>query len=231
MREQPVRRIIDIVYPLFFYYILYYCLQILFAYLLIDSFGSLFCLLLAAVICIPFMVFFYRRAIVIRNFAWPKGKEWMECVAWIIGIALLGVGANVLVSNLPLADWSEGYRKTSEILRDGNLWIRILTNAVAVPILEELLYRGIICGQIEAWGSVGSAKTPKPKEPAMVYRVTAVVVSAVIFGALHLNVIQFLYAFLMGLFLGAAYIRTHRIWVVIVAHGITNLAVLLMTMG
>ena len=231
MREQPVRRIFDVVYPLFIYYILYYCLQVLFATIFIDSFGSLFCLLLAAVCCLPFAIFFYRRAIVIRNVAWPKGREWMECVAWIVGIALLGVGANLLVAHLPLQEWSEGYASTSKILRDGSLTVRILTNAVAVPLLEELVYRGLVCGQIEAWGSVGSWKTPKPKTPARVYRFTAVVVSALIFGALHLNVIQFLYAFLMGLFLGMAYIRTHRIWVVFLAHGCTNLLVVLLTLG
>ena len=102
---------------------------------------------------------------------------------------------------------------------------------MVIPSLEELLYRGIICGQIEAWGSINSVLIDKPAKPSVGYRVAAVLISALIFGALHFNVVQFLYACVMGCFLGVAYIRTHRLWVVMVAHGLTNLVVILATMA
>ncbi len=231
MQSRIARRVFDLIYPLFFYYIMYYCLQVLFASFLVDSFGSLFCLLLAAICCIPFQIFFYRRAIVIRNTRWPIGKEWLECIFWIVAIVGIGAGCNVLVSHMPLQDISQGYESSTAILRDGSFMIRILTNAIAVPILEEVIYRGIICGQIEAWGSVGSMAYKKPDKPAMTYVVFAVLCSAILFGALHFNVVQFLYAGIMGIFLGIAYVRTHRLWVVILAHGCTNLLVILMTLS
>lgn len=229
MNTKLARRIFEVVYPLFTYYIMYYCLQLFFASLFIDSFGSLFCLCLAAICCIPVQYRFYRKVNIIRSVEPLEGRQWLICIGWIIGIVLLGVACNLAVSRLPLAEVSEGYETTSQILNDGSLFLKILTNACLVPVLEELLYRGIICGQIEAWGGVSPSKW---EENPMLHRgciIAAVVVSALIFGALHMNVVQFLYAGFLGLFLGAAYVSTHRLWVVIAAHGLTNLMVILAT--
>ena len=227
MNSKVARRVYDIVYPLFFYYILYYGALVVFGHFFADSFGSLFCLLLAAIICIPVQVYFFRRAVCIRPTTGMNRREVLEALAWIVGIVGLGVLCNVLVAHLPLEEMSGGYERSAAMLRDGSLAIRILTNAITVPILEELLYRGVICGQMEAWGSIGSLREVKPEKPSLKFQAAAVLISAILFGVLHFNVIQFLYAVVMGVFLGIAYIRTHRIWVVMVAHGLTNLIVLL----
>ena len=227
MNSKVARRVYDIVYPLFFYYILYYGALVVFGHFFADSFGSLFCLLLAAMLCIPLQVYYFRKAVIIRRTEKMKGRELLEAVLWIVGIVALGTVINIVVAHLPLEDMSGGFRQSSAMLRDGSLVIRIVTNGVVVPILEELLYRGVICGQMEAWGSVGSLLEVKPKTPSLKVQVLAVVVSAVLFGALHFNMVQFLYAVIMGVVLGVAYIRTHRLWVVIVAHGLTNLVVIL----
>lgn len=231
MDSKLSRRLFDVLYPLCVYYILYYCLQFLFLSIWVDSFGSLFCVLLAAIVCLPVEVFFYRHAVVERNASLPVGRQWIGCAGWVIGAVLLGVAINLAVSHLPLTEVSAGYSEASEVLRDGSLWVRILANALVVPALEETLYRGLICGQMEAWGTVGRWQDSADPHFARKMSIVAVVVSAFLFGAFHFNVVQFLYAFVMGLFLGMAYVRTHRLWVVILAHGLTNLVVLLATLS
>ena len=78
--------------------------------------------------------------------------------------------------------------------------------------MEELLYRGIVLGQLLLW-----------MKPA-----AAVLISAILFGIFHFNVVQFLYAFLVGLLIGAVYVKTGRLFLCMLGHGLTNLMVLLM---
>ena len=56
---------------------------------------------------------------------------------------------------------------------------------------------------------------------------TAVIISAFLFGIMHFNVVQFLYGFLVGMAISAVYVKTSRLWVVMVAHGLTNFVVVL----
>lgn len=87
-----------------------------------------------------------------------------------------------------------------------NIW-GILSMAVAAPILEECLFRGAIEGHlIRTW-----------KRPWL-----AVVVSALVFGIIHMNPAQMLFAFLAGLVLGWLYMRTHSVLPGIVGHILNN---------
>ena len=53
--------------------------------------------------------------------------------------------------------------------------------------------------------------------------------SAFLFGIMHFNVVQFLYGFVMGLALGYIYVRYRRLWIPMVAHGLVNFVVILVT--
>lgn len=88
----------------------------------------------------------------------------------------------------------------------GNVW-GILSMALAAPILEECLFRGAIEGHLlRTW-----------KRPWL-----AVVVSALVFGLIHMNPIQSVFAFLVGLVLGWLYYRTGSILPGIVGHILNN---------
>ncbi len=78
--------------------------------------------------------------------------------------------------------------------------------AVAAPILEETLFRGIIL-------------------KAMLKKYTpwkAIIISAVAFGVFHLNPWQFLYATVIGIYLGYIYWKTRSLFYPILIHFLLN---------
>lgn len=82
----------------------------------------------------------------------------------------------------------------------------ILTTLFA-PLLEEILFRGII-----QKGLINKGMKP----------MNAIVLSAFLFGAFHLNPWQFVGAFLLGLVLGLVYFKTKSLLMPILLHAFNN---------
>lgn len=101
----------------------------------------------------------------------------------------------------------EDYEKTAGSFNanQGYFWL-ILGVSVLTPIMEELIFRGVIQGELSkampAWA--------------------AIVIQAVIFAAYHMQPIQSSYVILPGLLLGLAYYWSRSIWVPIAMHCIFN---------
>lgn len=87
--------------------------------------------------------------------------------------------------------------------------IAVLMTCVIAPVVEEMLFRGLI---------LRSFLRQYPRGAALVG-------SAVLFGAAHLNVYQFAAGSLMGLLLGWLYDRTRSLWPCIALHAAYNAAV------
>lgn len=82
----------------------------------------------------------------------------------------------------------------------------VLTTVVLAPILEEILFRGQILGSIRnKYGAV-----------------TALLISSLIFGAIHIIPQQVVNAFFIGLILGYIYIKTGSLLSVIIMHAVNN---------
>jgi len=86
----------------------------------------------------------------------------------------------------------------------------VLACAIA-PMIEEMFFRGILLR--------GMLKRYPPAD--------AIVYSAFVFGFAHLNVYQFVIAFLMGLFAAALYRRTQSLWPGILLHASLNTGVMI----
>lgn len=78
----------------------------------------------------------------------------------------------------------------------------------AAPLFEEMVFRGIILD--------GFLKRQPPWR--------AILMSALLFGIAHINFLQFLNGFLLGLVLGWIYWKTSSLWLCILIHFINNLA-------
>ena len=81
-----------------------------------------------------------------------------------------------------------------------------LTVAIAAPILEELIFRGVILK--------GFLKRYNPTK--------AIIFSALLFGIAHLNPWQFIAAFIAGVAIGWVYWKTRSIWPAIFIHFANN---------
>lgn len=100
-----------------------------------------------------------------------------------------------------LPDWLEDSFNNIE-----SNWLGILAIAIVGPILEEMLFRGVITTEL--------LKTYNPKK--------AIIISATIFGVFHLNPAQILVAFLLGLLLGWLFYKTRSMIPGIVVHILNN---------
>ena len=82
----------------------------------------------------------------------------------------------------------------------------VLMLAVLAPIMEEVLFRGILLEAVREKYSSGRA----------------IVVSALMFGVIHIIPQQVVNAFVIGLILGFIYVRTDSLWPVIIIHALNN---------
>lgn len=94
----------------------------------------------------------------------------------------------------------------SSFLDGVNPWLTVLSVVVIAPIMEELFFRKWIIDRLEIYSPW---KT--------------ILMSGLLFGFFHGNFTQFIYTFLLGAFLAAIYIKTHKIWVPILLHVFVNL--------
>ncbi len=100
-----------------------------------------------------------------------------------------------------------------ESLNATPLWANILFAVILAPILEELVFRGIICKRLLALGEG-----------------FAIVLSGVFFAFLHGNLYQLFYAFTLGCFFAFVYIRTGKIIYSIIYHVFINFMGSIVTM-
>ncbi len=204
-------RLISIGLPFILYFLLYNLSNQIFLMLFQDRFGRLFCLFLASLLTTPFMFWTYAKANVLKAKPWVDPRKLPKDLLAVVGIVCIGILYNYLATKLGLLG-DPGFQEANRTLNNGSLYLKVLTSALVVPILEELLFRGTIAGQLELF----------------LGRIPAIVISSVLFGAMHFNVVQFVYAFLIGMLLSLAYLKSHRIWIPILAHGLTNLLVILL---
>ena len=101
----------------------------------------------------------------------------------MISAALIGMGLNNLISMSPLIAMSAGYTRASENFYASTLLLELIGSGILTPVAEELLYRGVVYRRLGSW----------------MPHALAVFLSALIFGAMHANLVQFVYAFCFGL--------------------------------
>lgn len=120
-----------------------------------------------------------------------------------LGIAAM-VWLNWLSDIVQLPNWFENM-----FLQMKDNVFGIISICIAAPIFEEMLFRGAIEGHLlRKW------KNPR----------WGILVSALIFGVIHGNPAQILFAFLLGLVLGEMYYRTGSLLPGIILHFINNTA-------
>lgn len=108
---------------------------------------------------------------------------------------------------------SAQYQETSEILYSGGLLSQFILMVVAGPLAEELIFRGFCYGRLKAHLGV----------------LTAGVLSAILFGVFHGNVVQGLYGFFIGLLLVLVYEKYGGLRASIWFHACANLTSVLLT--
>lgn len=169
-----------------------------------DNLGNVTTIALGVILAAAAMMWtLYKHRYVYSDAAFlrQKGTWWilLVCIPFVYTTMYL---LNVLCGLINLPNLLED----SFMDMSGNI-LGIFSIAIAAPVLEECLFRGAIEGHLlRTW-----------KRPWL-----AVVVSALVFGLIHMNPAQMVFGFLAGLVLGWLYYRTGSILPGIVGHVLNN---------
>lgn len=171
-------------------------------------------LLISALICIPIYAKMHendcRKAKETKKNI-PLTSRDICCI--IVSSAALALGLNNLISMTPLPNIFTGHEEVNETLFGGGIVLEILAGGVFACIVEELCMRGVVYKRMRRYWGV---------RPAIFF-------SALVFGVYHLNVVQGVYAFLLGLFMAWLVERYDSLWASIICHMSANLFVIMLS--
>ena len=104
-------------------------------------------------------------------------------------------------------DWVDSFNETNEMVENASGFLAFFAVVILAPIFEEILCRGLI---------LNTLRKAMPKW-------VAIVLSSAIFGIIHGNPIQFIYATALGILLGWLYTKFDSIWIPMLCHLVFNL--------
>lgn len=135
-----------------------------------------------------------------------------KMILGFFGMIMLAYSASAIVQNTVISGFfeigispiSEDYLTEQDLNPTYLIWEVILT-AIGAPVCEELMFRGVILRRLST-----------------VSQRFAIVMSAVIFGLMHGNLIQAILGFIVGLVLGYAAVKTDSLILPIAGHIFIN---------
>ena len=127
-------------------------------------------------------------------------------MALIVSVIALAAAFVIEPVSMLLPEMSEATKLAMEQMLKGPVWIVLLSVSVFAPFFEEWLCRGIILR--------GLLKKMKPG--------WAIVISALVFGLIHMNLWQAIPAFIIGTILGYVYYKTGSLKLTMLMHCVNN---------
>lgn len=211
-------KIWQIVYPIGIYYVAsslaYFVLALLLGE---DTQTYMLRQMVCSAVTVPVTLKFYMQDRTAEEIVYGKRKEkWnLDCIRKIFlaasGTALLGFTVNNIIAMTGLVQTSAGFQSANTSFFGGTVLYELLGSCLIIPIAEELLFRGVVWKRLKLY--LGA--------------MPAIVLSALIFGIMHVNLIQFLYASILGLGLAFLYEKTNLFYIPVVGHIAANLVAVL----
>lgn len=137
-----------------------------------------------------------------NNFGGRSGLS----MALIVSVMAISAAFVTEPVSMLLPEMSEARKMAMEQMLKGPVWIVLISVSVFAPFFEEWLCRGIILR--------GLLKKMKPG--------WAIVISALIFGLIHMNLWQAIPAFIIGVILGYVYYKTGSLKLTMLMHCVNN---------
>ncbi|MBQ9699000.1 MAG: CPBP family intramembrane metalloprotease [Lachnospiraceae bacterium] len=171
----------------------------------------------AAVLTIPVLLYLmkkdYEYPINPRRkedtFVWKKYVSRVE-IKWMPALIVTGIcaaiGLSRLILMLPIDGILGDYSATLEAYGMSSFWIQLVVLGVVTPIVEELLFRGLVYKRLKIYYEAS----------------IAAYISAIIFAVAHFNLIQGIYAFIMGIIFAFIHEKYKTVLAPIVVHMAAN---------
>ena len=129
------------------------------------------------------------------------------CIVSVLLLSAASIAMNNLISMTALKQISSGYQSVENAFYSSTLLWEILILCLFVPVVEEILYRQMVYEAVAEWFG----------------DLFAIVLSALLFALFHGNIVQFLYALVLGICLGLVRANFSSVLVPILGHISANL--------
>ena len=115
------------------------------------------------------------------------GRVGAKLSLYIIPLAFsLCIVCNIFLQYVPGAADNEVTREVYEIIERYNIVLSLIIVSILAPVVEELIFRGFM------YDGIASIYGAAP----------AIIFTSLVFAIIHFNLVQFIYAFIVGIFLG-----------------------------
>lgn len=167
---------------------------------------------------IPFLASLWKQEGYVERVVFGKEKKHigrlaLQGVLSGFSIAAFGMALNNFIAMTPLMEVSEGFQNANANFFAGGIVVEILASCVIVPIAEELLFRGLVLKRVTR----------------MTGEWMGIFCSALLFGVIHMNLVQFIYATLIGVLLAYVVTKTGRVVFAVIGHATANLIAIFRT--
>lgn len=204
-------KIWDIVYPVAMYYVAI-TMGIIIAQFIFGSSNEsyMLCKIIGSLAALPIVCTDYKNDLMLQG-RYGEKPQFSKAKLWnmlaVIGITIcISISLNNIISMSPLVEISDEYQNANDAFYGSTIWLELLGSALITPLLEEVLHRGVVYGRLRKYMGTWPA----------------IVLSALIFAALHFNIVQFIYAFLLGIVFALFMEKTGRLYPAIIAHMVAN---------
>ncbi len=131
----------------------------------------------------------------------PAGKGAYLPFGAALGV-LASAALNILLTLLDALRFFPDYEEIMDIAMEGSPFFLVISMVILAPLVEEFIFRGLIMEHLRT----------KMKLPL------AILISSAVFGVIHLNLLQGLYAALLGVVMALICVRAGTIWASVCAH-------------
>ena len=238
-KNSPIFKSWNVIYPVFIYFVVTNLSMSLFTifavFLGADPKEQYMMLQTASVaVTIPFIARYYQKDQAEPTVFWKHmqlelRKKTMAVkiangVLMFLAGAAVGAALNNILMFTNLEEISQGYQEVNEYFFAGGILFELLGACILTPFLEELLYRSVVYGRLcDMMISEHGEETETGKKQEWLKRILAMVISALLFGVLHMNLVQFVYAGILGILLAWFMEKTGHFYGAFLAHMGANL--------
>lgn len=146
----------------------------------------------AGILSVPFLLRMMRQDKATRVTDAVIEKKTMKVCDYFFLVLIsvpFTIVTNFLIALTGLAGQSEAYQEVSQLLYKPSFPIQLLCVGIIIPIVEELIFRGLIFQRLREYHELFGS----------------MLISAIIFGVFHGNIVQGIYGILAGILLAYVY--------------------------
>lgn len=136
-------------------------------------------------------------------------KKWLAFVLLCIFAGCSAIAMNLVMSILPVT--SDAYGRVANIQYSVPVWLGIILYGVLAPIAEEIVFRGMMYNRMKRC-------FPMP---------ISMILTSFMFGAFHGNVVQMIYAMILGVLMILVYEWLSSFWGPLLFHMSANVVIYL----